>query len=98
MSHERVILIIFVAILLGMNGKATSLILRDSLSERTQQTMQLLLVWLLPIIGATIVFAVHRPAEKPSEKYRESPAIEEEVESFRSRGRSRANDDDGGDE
>jgi hypothetical protein len=53
-----------------MDVKATLLILRDSLSEPPQRLMQLLLVWLLPILGAIIV---HRPAEKHSGKYREQP-------------------------
>jgi len=31
------------------------------------------MVWLIPIIGAVLVFAVHRPTEAPSRKYRETP-------------------------
>jgi hypothetical protein len=62
-----------VAIVLWMNVKATMQILRDSLSEPSQRLMQLLLVWLLPILGAIIVFAVHRPTERHPGKYRELP-------------------------
>jgi hypothetical protein len=62
-----------VAIVLWMDVKATMHILRDSISEPSQRLMQLLIVWLLPILGAIIVFAVHRPVEKHSGKYRELP-------------------------
>ncbi|MBA4111624.1 MAG: hypothetical protein C0487_18750 [Leptothrix sp. (in: Bacteria)] len=60
-------------ILIGLNVKATIAIWRDTFSERRQKIMQLALVWLLPLIGAIVVLAVHRPAEKPTRQYSESP-------------------------
>lgn len=68
---ELLLVLVLLAIILWMNVKATLLVARDSLSERSQRILQLLLVWLLPVLGALIVFAVHRPPEKPSGKYRE---------------------------
>lgn len=58
---------------LWLNIKATKAVLRDDLSDRNQRLMQLALVWLLPVIGAVIVLAVNRPAEKASRKYRDAP-------------------------
>ena len=58
---------------LWLNIKATTAVLRDDLSDRNQRLMQLALVWLLPVIGAVIVLAVNRPAEKASRKYRDAP-------------------------
>ena len=58
---------------LWLNIKATKAVLRDDLSDRNQRLMQLALVWLLPVIGAVIVLAVNRPAEKASCKYRDAP-------------------------
>ena len=57
---------------LWLNIKATKVVLRDDLSDRNQRLMQLALVWLLPVIGAVIALAVHRPVEKASRKYRDS--------------------------
>lgn len=55
------------------NFVASRLVLRDDLSEHWQQVCQLLLVWLVPIAGAIIVFAVHRSEEKSPGNYREIP-------------------------
>ena len=60
-----------VAVVVWMDVKATNLVLQDTLSEPSQRLMQLALVWLLPVLGALIVFAVHRPAEKHPGRYRE---------------------------
>ena len=65
------ILVLLIAPLLWLDVKATRMIVLDPLSERTQRILQLLLVWLLPLLGALLVLAVHRSAEKPSRKYRE---------------------------
>jgi len=69
--------IIFIAtlgfVVLTMNFWTTFIVVRDSLSESPQRIAQLMMVWLLPILGAIIVFAVHRSAEKFSGKYREQP-------------------------
>jgi hypothetical protein len=55
---------------LWLNVKATQLVSRDVLSERRQKVAQLLFVWLVPLIGAVVVLAIHRPAEPPSRQYR----------------------------
>ena len=70
---DIVLTLLVVALPLWLNVKATRLVLRDDLSERWQRIAQLLLVWLVPVIGAIIVQAVHRPAEPPARKYREPP-------------------------
>ena len=52
-----------VLIPLLLNAIATWIIVRDVLSDRRQKIAQLLLVWLVPLIGAIIVLAVHRRTE-----------------------------------
>ena len=79
-------------IVLGMNVKATVLVVRDPLSETQQRLMQLLLVWLLPILGAIVVFSVHRPAERSSGKYKERPEFEVDTEFPRIGGRGRSHE------
>jgi hypothetical protein len=59
-----------------LNARATRLIVRDVLSDRQQKLAQLLLVWLIPIVGAVIVLAVHRRAEPPSRQYWKEPEID----------------------
>src|SRR4051812_20638884 len=75
MQIECAIVAVLAGVVLWMSVKATVLVLRDSLSESKQQLLQLLLVWLIPILGPIIVFGVHRPLEKNSGKYYE-PAPE----------------------
>lgn len=58
---------------LCLNLLATRAVLRDAFAERSQKLAQLLLVWLVPIIGAILVLAFHRRSESPSRKYREAP-------------------------
>lgn len=87
---------VLVIIVLGMNLRATVLVARDAISESQQRLLQLLLVWLLPILGAMMVFAVHRPAERSAGKYKEAPELDEEFELPRYGGRSRTHD--GGDD
>src|SRR5688572_692427 len=60
-----------IAIPLWLNVKATRLVVRDVLSGRRQKVAQLLLVWLVPVVGAVVVLAVHRSPEPPSRQYRE---------------------------
>jgi hypothetical protein len=55
-----------------LNARATQLIVQDVLCDRQQKLAQLLLVWLVPIIGGAIVLAVHRRAEPASRQYREA--------------------------
>ena len=73
MSMELILLFALIGIVLWMDIKATMLILLDSLSEPLQRAIQILIVWLLPFLGAIIVFAVHRPAEKHPGTYRDPP-------------------------
>lgn len=42
----------------------------DEFANCWQKTVQLTLVWCLPLLGALILFGVHRTAEYPSGKYR----------------------------
>ncbi len=60
-----------IAVPLWLNVKATRAVLLDEFLQRGQRLVQLLLVWLVPLIGAGIVLAVHRSAETPSRRYRE---------------------------
>jgi hypothetical protein len=92
MPAELIFAIFLVAIVLWMDVKATMLVLRDLLSEPSQRLIQLLMVWLLPVIGAIIVFAVHRPAEKHSGKYSEPPDPGDDFGYPRQSSRSRSND------
>jgi hypothetical protein len=64
---------LIVAVILGLDIKSTLLVLRDSLSEPKQLVLQLAFVWLLPLIGAIVVLAIHRSAEKHSGTYRGLP-------------------------
>jgi hypothetical protein len=73
MPTEHMLLFILVAAILGMDIKATSMVLGDTLSEPQQKTAQLLLVWLVPVLGAIVVFGVHRGKEKHPGTYREIP-------------------------
>lgn len=70
---EIVLFAFLTMIVIWMDVKATLLVMHDILSEPQQRFMQLALVWFLPVLGAIIVFAVHRPAEKHPGKYREPP-------------------------
>lgn len=70
---EIALTLALLAILIGLNVKATIAIWSDTFSEPRQKTLQLALVWLLPLIGAIVVLAVHRPPEKPTRQYNESP-------------------------
>lgn len=45
---------------------ATWAVMRDPYAERGLQIAQLALVWVVPLIGALIVLAIHREVEKPS--------------------------------
>ena len=66
---EIIVTALLITVVLGLNIKATLLIAKDSLIETHQRFLQLLLVWLLPLLGALVVFGVHRPAEKSPGKY-----------------------------
>jgi hypothetical protein len=71
--HGELIAVVAIFAVLALNARASLLIARDSLSERSQKVWQLALVWLLPIVGALLTLAIHRPSEKPSRRYRRAP-------------------------
>jgi hypothetical protein len=73
MSVKLIFIAVLIGIILWMDIKATSLVIRDSLSDPAQRAIQLSMVWLIPVIGALIVLAVHRPPEKQHGTYREPP-------------------------
>jgi hypothetical protein len=75
---EIALVLAAVLIPLLLNARATQLIVRDGLSDRQQKIIQLLLVWLIPIIGAVIVLAVHRRAEPSSRRYWKEPELDGE--------------------
>jgi len=62
-----------IAVLLIVNGFATREVLRDRFAERHQRMFQLLALWLVPVFGAILVFAMHRKPEEPPRKYPEIP-------------------------
>lgn len=97
MPAELVVTACLVAVVFWLDVKATVLVVRDTLSEPSQRFIQLLMVWLLPVIGAIIVFAVHRSTEKHSGKYREPPDPGDDFGFPRYGGRSRSADDGGDD-
>jgi hypothetical protein len=70
MEKSALLVLISIAIPLWLNVRATRLIVRDHLAENRQKAIQLLIVWLLPLLGAIIVLGVHRPEEPPSRQYR----------------------------
>jgi hypothetical protein len=70
---DRILLLLLLAVPLALNLWATKLVIRDDLSERGQKVAQLLLVWLLPVVGAVIVLGVHRKQETSPLGYREAP-------------------------
>lgn len=95
MQRELIFVAALGVIVLTMNVWATILVVRDSLSEPSQRIVQGLMVWVLPLIGAIIVLAVHRSNEKPAEKYREIPDPGEDFGFLRHAGRRTS---DGGNE
>ncbi len=68
-----VIALLVIVVPLGLNVFASKTVARDDYSSKSQKVAQLLFVWLLPIIGAIFVLAVHRPQEAPARRYREQP-------------------------
>ena len=68
MEIEFTVLIIGLPVLLS--AWATTKVMADEFSERGQKRAQLVLVWLLPVIGALLVLAVHRKPDEPSRQYR----------------------------
>jgi hypothetical protein len=65
------LLFLLVGIVLWLNAKASLAILRDSFSTPKQRTLQIIIVWFVPLIGALAVLGVHRPTEKSPGRYPE---------------------------
>lgn len=65
----EVVLNLLAITILGLNLKASLSIWNDTLSATKQRFLQLLLVWLIPLLGALIVIGFHRPYEKPAGRY-----------------------------
>jgi hypothetical protein len=63
---------ILVAGWLLANVLATRLVLRDIDAEGHQRWVQLLAVWLVPVIGAVVIFGIHRRSEASPRKYPEA--------------------------
>ena len=86
---EMAIGLSILAALVVANGFATRIVLRDSYTERHQKVFQCVAVWLVPILGAIFVFALHRHPEKPAGHYRERPDAQwDNITSTREVGRS----------
>ena len=68
---EMWLTVVVVALPVLLSVWASVKVVRDEFSERRQKVVQLVLVWLVPIIGALIVIGVHKKSEKPSGQYRE---------------------------
>jgi hypothetical protein len=69
MSLFEVALSLAVAALVGFQVWLTRRVFRSTMFERKQKIWQAQLIWLLPIIGATLVFAVlqeERSQNRPS--------------------------------
>lgn len=93
-STEIMLFAVLITMVIGMSVKATFLVMHDTLSEPPQRLMQLGLVWLLPVLGAIIVFAVHRPTEKHPGRYKEPPDPSDDFGFPRHSGRRSGSDGD----
>lgn len=60
------ILLIILAALLVFNIYASRAILRSTLNDESQKRMQILFVWLLPILGAVITLQVLKDSSRKS--------------------------------
>jgi hypothetical protein len=69
---ETAIALSVIAALVVVNGVATWIVLREPYSEPQQKVFQCLAVWLVPVLGAILIFALHRKPEKATGRYRES--------------------------
>ena len=68
---EAIVVLVVLAALLLANVWATRVVLRGPYSERRQKVVQCSAVWLLPVFGAILIFALHREPEKPAGRYRD---------------------------
>lgn len=58
MSPFEILIIAVVLAVLGFQGWLTYRVFQSKLYERKQKIMQAQLIWLLPVIGAGLVFSV----------------------------------------
>lgn len=65
-----ILVLLVIAFIVILNVAATLAVRRDEFSEPSQKMLQILLVWIIPILGALLVLGVHRKDEKPSGSYR----------------------------
>jgi len=64
------LVLLFLAItMLWLNFKASLLIWSNTVAEKKQRVLQLLLIWFAPLLGALIVIGVYRPHEQSSGRY-----------------------------
>jgi len=82
---EMTLAISAVLILVAANAFATRRVVRDEFAERSHRVAQVLAIWLLPVLGAILVFAIHRRPEEASRQYR---AIPDAGDDFGASGRS----------
>lgn len=68
---ETVVALTVLAILAVTNGVATWVAVRDRYAERRHKAFQVLAVWLIPVFGAILIFALYRKPEKAMGHYRE---------------------------
>ena len=55
-----VVLILLAVLLVGLNSAATYILVRSQRYERRQKILQALLVWLVPVIGALLIWTLAR--------------------------------------
>jgi hypothetical protein len=67
---ERFLVLAALSVPLALNLWATRLVCADESLSKNQRRAQLVLVWVLPFVGAVLVLGVHRKDEPPSRKYR----------------------------
>ena len=68
---EIALILPLLVITFWLNIKATLFVRNDTDSLSLQKIFQILIIWLVPIIGSVIVLAIHRPNEKYPGKYPE---------------------------
>jgi membrane-anchored protein YejM (alkaline phosphatase superfamily) len=71
-AMETVLAIAVVAVWLVVNAWATWVAFRDPYSEKHQKVFQLVAIWLVPVLGASFIFAFHRKPEPPTGTYQQS--------------------------
>ena len=64
------VLLVILAVIALMNVVATVAVRSDEYAEPQLKILQVIIVWVIPILGALVVLAVHRKSEKPSGTYR----------------------------